>query len=200
MLEMITVVVMIGILSVILLANTQVGNRRQQLRDAADAYVSAAHHAESMASGAEAVTDSSGQKTSRKAYGVCITSSQITNTPANPNRCKQVAPGQKADMFQVYARELSETSPTVENAVGSQPNQPSIISSTKLPKNYSFITYDVWLDYVPPVPTLYTNGQQPPSGRDIIIGYKNLTELECRGNADCRFIHVRPVAGAVYVQ
>ena len=194
LIEMVTIIVMISILSMIILANTQTGNRRQQLRDAAEDYVSAAKHAESLASGSQAVADPDlgGQKTSRKAYGVCITSSQIANSKcANPS-------GQTADTYQVYARDLDETALSVEASLTSPPTEPEIISTFKLPQDYSFLITDVWLDYVPPTPAMFVNGLS--SNRQVIIAYKDLTLTECAGNRDCRYIQVKPLAGAVYVQ
>lgn len=193
--EAVTVIVMIGILGSIIFANTRTGDRRQQLRDAAEGYVSAAHLAEQLASSSEAITDpdSGGTKTSRKAYGVCITSSQIANS-----RCRIPAAGQRVDTYQVYARDLAETSPTVEQSIANHPNQPEIVSSFRLPKDYQFITPDTWLDYLPPSPTLYANGLQ--TDRQVIIAYKDLNTSQCPGNRDCRYVQIRPLSGAVYVQ
>ncbi len=101
-------------------------------------------------------------------------------------------------MYQIYARDLSETSPTVEQSITSPPDQPDIISSHKLPKDYSFVTGSTWLDYVPPGPTLYADGQQ--AVRQVVVAYKDLTLGECPGNRDCRYVQVRPLSGAVYVQ
>lgn len=200
LIEMVTIIVMIAILSAMIFANSQTGNRRQQMRDAAAGYASATKHAESLASSSQAIADPNqgGAKTSRKAYGVCITSSAIVDTPANPNRCRPPAAGQSADSYQIYARALEETSPTVEQSLASPPDEPEIIETHKLPKDYSFITPGVWIDYVPPTPTLFANGQT--GFEQVIIAYKDLNVQNCTNNQDCRHIDIRPLAGAVYVQ
>ncbi len=195
--EMMTVLTVIAILSALVIVSTQVSNRRQQLRDAAAGYVSAARNAESLASSAQAVTDSvTGQPTARKAYGVCITSSEIAGT-----KCNVPAADQTADTYQVYARQTAETSPDVLQALTQPPDQPDIVASFTLPTDYSFTTPGTYLDFLPPAPTLYVNGGT--ANTQLIIKYKNVNLPQCLAGstkADCKFIQIKPLAGAVYVQ
>lgn len=207
LIELITIMTVMAVLSALLIASTQVGNRRQQLRDAAAGYASAARNAESLASSAQAVTDPvTGQPTARKAYGVCITSSEI----ANNTGCQAPSGAQAADTYQVYARRLVETAPDVKTSLVQRPDQPDIIASFTLPKDYSFAAPDIHLDYLPPVPALYANDDTVDTNggtddTELIIKHKDVTLAQCSSGsqqqkADCQTIQIKPLAGAVYVQ
>lgn len=195
--EMMTVLTVIAILSAMVIVSTQVSNRRQQLRDAAAGYVSAARNAESLASSAQAVTDPvTGQPTARKAYGVCLTSSQIPNNTG----CQAPSGDQTADTYQVYARRTAETTPDVKASLALPPDQPTIVASFKLPTDYSFTTPGTYLDFLPPAPTLYVNGGTVNT--QLIIKYRNVDLSQCSSGSqkpDCQTIQINPLAGAVYV-
>ncbi len=197
LIEMVTILTIIGILSGLLIVSTQVGNRRTQLRDAAAGYVSAARNAESLANSAQAVGPA-GSQTARKAYGVCITSSQIPNAKCDD----PVSVGKPADTYQVFARDPAETAPDTQAALLNRPgstvsgvsNPPFIVSSYKLPQDFTFSNPGVWLDYVPPSGNLFKNGGT--NNATLKIRYKG----SCANAKDCQTIQIRPPAGAVYVQ
>lgn len=208
LIEMVTILAVIAVLSGLVIANTQVGNRRQQLRDAAVGYVSAARNAESLASSSQAIPDpdQADQPAARKAYGVCITSSAIANT-----KCNAPSGAQVADTYQVYARDPDETSPVVADSITNPADQPEIIATSKLPKDYSFVlqtsppntpaTVYLYLDYLPPAPSMFADGDS--LDRTLTIKHKDVSLFQCffgPKKADCQTIQVKPRSGVVYVR
>jgi prepilin-type N-terminal cleavage/methylation domain-containing protein len=188
LMEMVVAISIIAILTALVVANTRVGNKRQELRDAAAGYVTAARNAEALASGAQPVAGSS-----RKAYGLCLTTSQAL--PGG--HCVAVPSGQRADAYQVFARRTAETQTSALAAIGLPPDNPDIVASFTLPRDLEFATPGFYLDYLPPAPALRVTGQQPDriSLTIRIVGHTN-----CAGSADCKNIVIRPRAGAVYVE
>lgn len=183
MVEMVTVISIVAILSMIVIVSTQVGNQRQQLRDAAANYISAARNAESLANSGQVF-----EGAARKAYGVCITSSEISNS-----KCGTPGGNQVLDTYQVFARVTTEAT---KASLGSPPaGPPYIVASFTLPKDFVFSEPASYLDYVPPGPTLYANGSQ--ADIEIVIRHKDVTN--CAGSKDCQTIQIKPRAGAIYV-
>lgn len=202
--EMLTVLMVIGVLSTLILVNTQVGNRRQELRDSAAEYVNGVRNVESRAAAAEAVNDpETGQATSRKAYGVCVTSTEANDGKDFPDS-KCAPPGDNPDAYQIFARTLDDTSNNP--ALDQSPEAPMILQSVRLPDDFQFElpTESVgpsgtfFLDFVPPQPLLFVNGTVPDQPVDLRIFYVKTDG--CNSGADCKTIRIRPKAGAVYVQ
>ncbi|MSU76353.1 type II secretion system protein [Patescibacteria group bacterium] len=188
LIEMITVVSIITILSVLVIVSTRVGNQRQQLRDAAAGYVTAARNAESLASASQDVGG-----TARKAYGVCITSSQLTTST---DQCADpFAAGKPADTYRVYGR--SETV-GIKDTLDDIPVNPTIVASFKLPAGIEFASPNVRIDYIPPAPTLYVNGLREDATVTIQKNGNN-SSSGCGGGKDCQTIQIKPRAGAIYV-
>ena len=192
LIEMLTVFLVVGVLTTLILVNTQTGDRRQELRDSAAEFVNAARNAESRAAAAQPVNG-----TSRKAYGVCVTSSFVIGQ----NRCTQTQAGRVSDLYQVYARNLSDSG---QGALTHRPVNPDIISTHKLPKNFSFFDDDLYIDYVPPGPYMFANGETTNTFAWIIYGGPDQAQSKCNPGfsdyRDCKIIQIRPAAGAVYVQ
>lgn len=184
LLEMVSVIAIISVLTGLVVANTVIGNKRQQLRDTVSGYVAAAKQAEGLAASGQTVTSGS-EQTSRAAYGVCITSSAITNS-----RCSAIsnAATQPLDTYQVYGRLSTDTN------YATRPNNPDIIASYTAPKNIIFTSQAVWLDYLPPGPDLLANGNGNPGTNPVVTA-------QVVGNSSyTRSAIIRPKAGAVYVQ
>lgn len=190
--EMMTVLTIIGVLSAIVVASTQVGNQRQQLRDAAANYVAAARNADTLAATSQVFPDPNqgNQNAPRKAYGVCITSSQTSGS-----KCT-VQSGQRADSYQVYARDTAETGGSVKAALEDPPADPHIVSTFTLPKDYVFAEPHYYLDFVPPAPSLFVDGTQD----SVSLIIRKFDAQGCTGNLDCQTIRINPRAGSVYVQ
>lgn len=185
--EMVTVMAIIAVLSGLVVANTQFGDRRQQLRDATANYVTAAKLAESSASTSAVVGGSS-----RKAYGVCLTSTAQGDNQTN-NQCDQPAVGQALDMYQVYARSTADTTYTQPpNRVGVP--APNIIASYTLPKDMRFTSSlgNVWFDFLPPGPSLTLKGAGTSGQLTVQYG--------SGASGYSRIITINPGAGAVYAQ
>jgi prepilin-type N-terminal cleavage/methylation domain-containing protein len=182
--EMVSVIAIISVLSGLVIANTSTGNKRQELRDTVAGYVAAAKQAEGLAASAQSIPPADPAQASfpRTAYGVCITSSAINNP-----RCDAVsnAATQPLDTYQIYARKNGDTNYTI------RPNNPDIISTIKASRNVIFTSQSVWIDYLPPGPDLVAIGstaQQTVSAQ--VIGQ----------NGYIRNAVIKPKAGAVYVQ
>lgn len=190
--EMMTVLMIIAVLTAIVVASTQVGNQRQQLRDAAANYVASARNADTLAATSRTFPDPNqdNEPTPRKAYGVCITSSETSGS-----KCK-VDSGQRADSYQVYARDTAETGGSVKEALGDPPANPHIVATYTLPKDFVFAEPHYYLDYIPPAPTLFANGEQD----NVTLVIRKFDANSCSGSKDCQTIEVRPRAGSVYVQ
>lgn len=189
--ELITLLAIVGVLSAITIANTRVGGVRQQIRDSAALYLTAVKRAEVMAASSTPVNDSAEsnpelRSKSRKAYGVCITSSQQGTDPA-VNKCAKASGAQPLNMFQVYARKTTDTNYT------QRPASPDIIESRSLPRNIVFVSDQYYLDYFPPQPSLRVNG-------DSAVNQAQIDIKTTSGDTYQKAIIVRPLAGAVYVQ
>lgn len=171
-LETIVSLLIVGLLTALVVANTQTGNQRQKVRDGASRFVAAAKEAQSNALGLKVVNDET-----RKAYGVCITSSYAPQ----PNAC--ASPGSyPADTYQLYARKLTDTNYSVA------PTAPDVLSTYKLPEGTTFSTGQSWLEFQPPVPALLANGG---------VEEQTITIIQ---DSYARDIIVRPRVGAVYAQ
>ncbi|MDP4000569.1 MAG: type II secretion system protein [bacterium] len=185
LIEMVTVFIVIAVLTALILANTQTGDRRQELRDNAAGFVNSARNAEARASAAESVGG-----TSRKAYGICLTSTTAKDSQGNtfPNS-KCAAPSGQANAYQVYARTLADS--TAHPTWDTPPVLPDILASQKLPKDVRFFAFgQVYLDYVPPQPTLYVNGGTNDRWLYLFSNKASYYKL----------IRIRPKSGEVYVQ
>lgn len=185
LIEMVTVFMVIAVLTALILANTQVGDRRQQLRDSAAGFVNSARNAEARASAAESVGG-----TSRKAYGICLTSTTAKDSQGKtfPNS-KCAAPAGPANAYQVYARTLADS--TAHPKWNTPPVLPDILASHRLPKNLQFYpSGQYYMDYIPPQPTLFA------------LGGTNDRLLYIINNKDFynKRIRIRPKSGAVYVE
>lgn len=190
LIEMVSVLGIVGVLSGLIIANTAVGNKRQQLRDAVAGYVTAAKQAESLAASNQLVTEGTTTVTSpRFAYGVCITTSQVAGTT-----CTVPTGTQPADTYRLYARR------TADRNYQSAPDLPDIISSHTLPKdvyfNQSLLTAQ-WIDYLPPTPSLQARGLSPAGELIIQLDHRPPGQTT---PSYTRTIGIRPKAGAVYVK
>ena len=188
LLEMVTIMAMISVLSGLLLANTRVGDKRQQLRDVAAGYVTAVKQAETLATSSQAVrdlTDTTSPQTPRLAYGVCLTSSAITNS-----HCGRPGGTQRVDMYQIYARDVADTS------YGQRPGRngppPAIIANFTLPTDISFDDAQIWVDYFPPGNRMLVNGRDDQGEIEVIARIGNQGTTRRAG--------LRANAGAVYVK
>src|SRR2546430_301520 len=111
MIELVSMMAIIAVLSTLVIANTSVGNKRQQVRDAAGQYVTALKNAESAATSSRTIAVGSVQLAScndaaatscpRRAYGVCLTTSASVD---GGGKCAVPASNTTPDAFQVYAR------------------------------------------------------------------------------------------------
>lgn len=194
--EMVSVLAIISVLSGIVIANTHVGDKRQELRDAVSNYVNAANQAESLASAAKPIGVGSGDTTtcpgaascSRKAYGVCITAGGAAAT-CNPMGIAV----SKLDTFQIYARRDAQTSiaPTAGNV--------DIIATYTLPTGleFSVATGSTWIDFVPPGPDLLVNGG---GSANQTCTNKTITVTIGGSATYTRDALIKPCAGAVYVK
>ena len=198
--NLVELIVLMGILSVLaalVIANTRVGSVRQQTRDAAFGYVNAARQAEALAGSAQPVGG-----VPRKAYGVCITSSRVANSV-----CNVPSAGQPIDTYQVYARNVNDTTYTRspgQAPVGQAPTilatfrtDPGVratttVAATETPR-ITFTSGNTWIDYLPPGPTLRSNGQGSPSCPGV-------TNLVVTSTGYTRTIGINACAGAVYVR
>ncbi|MEX2043524.1 MAG: prepilin-type N-terminal cleavage/methylation domain-containing protein [Patescibacteria group bacterium] len=184
LIEMITVLMVIGVLTALILVNTLTGNRRQELRDSAAEFVNQARNAEARASAAEPVDG-----TSRKAYGVCLTSTGSSDGSGTFPDSTCAPPQGQANAYQVYARTEADTDANPE--LDEPPDDPNILSSHELPGDVRLFSFgQFYLDYAPPQPTMFVNG-----------GTSNRTLYVFSSKANYyRIIQVRPKSGAVYVQ
>lgn len=177
MVEMVTILAIIGVLSALVIANTSVGDQRQRLRDAVAQFVTAAKSAETGANSSQLVNGSS-----RKAYGICVTTSAQASS-----KCNAAGPGQLLDTYQVYARTSTDQNYAV------RPSAPDIITTYSLPRNVTFRADSAtsWVEFRPPGPITSFNGSTSSSG--------NITIQTGTGNsAYNRSIQVNAAAGAVY--
>ncbi len=185
MLEMVTVLAIVGVLSALVIANTVVGDRRQVLRDEAAGLVSLIRNVEARAAASEAIPDDEGNPVSRKAYGACAT------TTASDVPCAAPGPGQPADEYQLYARRLDDTDYT------QPPTDPDILQTVELPDDVVFSwAGGGYLDFFPPQPRMLVVGSD--ADRSTTLQYEDITN--CAGSPDCVTIRFRPRAGVVYVE
>lgn len=184
LIELLAVIGIISVLTALVVANTAIGDKRQQLRDAVAGYVSAAKQAETLAASSQPVSDGS-FSTPRLAYGVCLTSSAAASGPAL--KCQAPSSTQRVDTYQVYARRITDT------ALTSRPDQPDIVASYTVPRSVEFSASaaTVWIDYKPPGPSLLANGLTTPQTVEATVVGR--TEYK-------RQAGIRPGAGAVYVK
>lgn len=203
LIELITVLTIIGVLSALMVANTKVGDKRQQLRDAAATYVTAARYAESLASGSAVVPPpGGGTATSRKAYGVCAAA-------AAPATCSAATTtGVKLSSVVVYARtngsdlDKFPSIPVDAQEVKRYELPPSIIVDPN--KSGYFI------DYFPPAPSMKFRQVQgagmiadvPITNSFVDMAIDKMPPPVCSSgpNPDCSHVEVRAGAGAIYVQ
>lgn len=184
LIEMVTVIMVISVLTALILVNTQVGNRRQELRDTAAEFVNRARNAEARASAAEPVDG-----TSRKAYGICLTSKNSADAAGTFPKSECAPPQGVADAYQVYARTVADTD---ANPLNQRPENPDILSSHELPKDVRFFFGgNLYLDYVPPQPLLFVRG----STNDQAV---YLFSPKTKGYT--KRIWIKPKSGAVYVE
>ncbi len=187
--EMVVLIGIMGVLSALVVANTKVGDKRQELRDAANQFVSAAKHAESMAAASEVVEDPTAsatdplKKASRKAYGICLSSSPTA-------ACKTT--GSLAN-YQLYVRDAASGSDLAAT------NNAILIKNYPLPPNVQFsnplLGFPLgWVDYVPPQPKMTVNGldTQRPDTKIVLSSSKDAGYPQT--------VVARPAAGVVYVQ
>lgn len=183
LLEMITVLSIIGILSGLIIANTELGDRRQVLRDSASQFVTLVRNVEARAAASETVTDDEGVDSPRRAYGICI------STSANANPCAQAAADQLADEYQLYARKTTDTDYT------NPPADPDILQTVTLPNDVMF-SWSGHLDFLPPQPALLVLG----TTQDRFVRLQFTDVENCAGSKDCATVRFRPRAGVVYVE
>lgn len=172
--ELVVLMGIMAILSGLVVANTKVGDKRQELRDAANQFVSTARQAESMAAASQDVKGSS-----RKAYGICVS--------VNTTQCMAAGTGTPGTHFLLYGR---RSVPTVDSTYTNAPALTSndLVSSFKLPSKVTFEPSAFWLDYLPPTPSLKLKGSDDTDGvlKAVTPGYE-------------QNIRVRTKAGALYV-
>lgn len=194
--ELVTLTGIVSLLAGLVIASTSVGNQRQLARDAAFGYVNAARQAESLAASARAVPDANGNNVSRKAYGVCVTSTAIANS-----RCAPISnpATQRADMYQIYARAVNDTSytspPTNPDIISSHYADPSVPGSGR-PSQVTLSNPTIYLDYLPPGPSLRVNGL--PSAANPAC--PSTAQLRFVTGGYGRNVGIRACAGAVYVE
>lgn len=189
--ELVVVMSIIGLLSALVIANTVSGDKRQQLRDSAGAFVSALHNVEVRSSAAQAVLDHNAPAQPagpRKAYGICLTSTNVTSFPNS--RCVPTPPGGQTNAYQLFARQITDTKLT------EVPADPDILQTVTLPGHLVFERTDLWIDYQPPTPTMFLNGTSDDDTLTILLD----STTDCGGSSNCRAIVMRPRAGAAYVQ
>lgn len=184
LIELLAVMGIISVLTALVVANTSIGDKRQQLRDAVAGYVTAAKQAETLAASSQPVSDGS-TSTPRLAYGVCLTSSAAASGSAL--KCQAPSVDQKVDTYQVYARRSTDTILT------DRPDQPDIIATFTVPRSIEFqaAAASIWLDYKPPGPSLLANGLTTAQTVEAIV--TNRTEYK-------RQAGIRPGSGSVYVK
>lgn len=182
--EMLTVFLVIGILATLLLVNTRTGDRRQELRDATAGFITQVRNVEARAAAAEPIADAAGTETSRRAYGICV-SSTATATPCQPPLSGL------ADEYQLYARRVADTN------YSQRPANPDILRTVPLPKDVVLTTTVGWLDYLPPQPSMLILGST--ANRSVRMRQVSAPP-SCVGSPDCLTIQFRPRSGAVYVQ
>lgn len=182
--EMVTVFVVIGILTALLIANTRIGDRRQELRDTAAGFVTHVRNVEARASAAEPVDGDS-----REAYGLCVTSTESSDDSGAFPDSRCAPPQGPADAYQLYARTDADVEADPE--FSQPPVRPDILSSHELPSDIQIYTFgQFYLDFVPPRPTLYVNGG---TSDRVLYVYSPKANYY-------RAIQMKPRSGAVYVQ
>ncbi|MEX1113595.1 MAG: type II secretion system protein [Patescibacteria group bacterium] len=184
MLEMVTVLAIVGVLSALVIVNTAVGDRRQELRDAASQFITHVRNVEARAAASEAIPDEEGNPVSRKAYGICA-SSTVSDEP-----CALPPSGTRADEYELYARQTDDTD------YASRPTNPDILQTVMLPEDVAFSVSGGHLDFLPPQPSMLVVG----SSADRAIGFQYQDVSNCGGSPDCVTIRFRPRAGVVYVE
>jgi prepilin-type N-terminal cleavage/methylation domain-containing protein len=183
LIEMVTVLMVIGVLSALILVNTQTGDRRQQLRDDASDFIASVRNAEARASAGQPVGG-----TSRKAYGICVTSTSASDASGSFPNSKCAPPGgNPSDAYQVYARTQADTD--ARPALDQAPDKPDILVSRTLSKDVSILPKQLYLDFMPPQPLMSVNGNT--NNRSLFFfspqyGFK--------------IVQLRPSSGAAYVQ
>ncbi|HEY8109120.1 MAG TPA: hypothetical protein VIF43_03865 [Patescibacteria group bacterium] len=182
--EMITVFLVISVLTALLVANTRVGDRRQQLRDSTAEFVGLTRDAEARASASSPIAG-----TSREAYGVCLTSTSSSDAAGAFPKSKCAPPAGAANAYQLYARTKADTD--ADPSLDQPPDNPDIISSKQLPNGVVFFAANqFYLDYTPPQPVLFVNGN---TNNAILYVYGEKEDYY-------RVIQLRPKSGAIYVQ
>lgn len=183
LMEMVVLMGIMIVLTGLMIANTKVGDKRQQLRDAAGGFVSAAKQAESLASGSTKVKDpGTGVETSRKAYGICLTDAA---TPA----CTVTG---RANGYQIYAR----TGTTVDIATAPTASNVTIIATFLFPDKVELNATTPYIDYLPPAPTMKVNGGD--TSLQLQFQYRKVSSDTVPDYF--KTIQLNPGAGAVYVR
>lgn len=203
--ELISLTAIIGVLTALMVANTSFGNKRQELRNTAQLYATAARSAESMASSSQPVQEGATvTKSPRKAYGICITKVAATTPCELPS-----AGDQKA--FAVYGRALTD-GPTASGAyvapsATAGASRPDIVRSYTLPDKITFETasWQTYIDYIPPGPTIRAVAPVGPdcnlaAGCAVYLKVSSKTAV-CTDSPDpdCSTVRIRGQSGAVYV-
>jgi prepilin-type N-terminal cleavage/methylation domain-containing protein len=197
LIEMVVMMAIITILSALVLANTKIGDQRQQRRDAVAGFVTTAHQAEVSAASSQVTMNSpsssgiycqnNGTTCPRPAYGVCLSVAGQTCNPGAVN----------PTVYQMYARAQGDTSTT-------QPTSAQVLKQYSLPSNTVLVALvgtgascpaagagAFWVEYAPPGPSIMTNG----SNQSYTIWARSTKDTTY-----CAKALVNPGAGAVYVQ
>lgn len=201
--ELLSILMIMGVLTLLVIFNTRTGDEHQQLRDAASDYTTAVKQAESMAAAAQPVLDASDNTLkSRKSYGVCITG-EFASTPCT------VSGAEKATRYQLFARRGNRcvADPTVTCLGWGKPdNNVDVIKTYTLPKSAVFVLdgASTYIDYMPPAPTMEVHRAPGPpvtSTNEIqIILSKDYGQPCSTAGVYCNTIAMRPGAGVVYVK
>jgi type II secretory pathway pseudopilin PulG len=174
--ELVSLILIIGVLTVLLVSSTRVGDRRQVLRDQTSVYVNAVREAETYALSSKPVSGAS-----RPSYGVCLTSSSSTD-------CSTTA-GSPITRINVFAR----TNPAQALSATPPGSAVVIIKSTQLNDKVSVTTgQSTFVEYAPLSGKLYVNGSNTTNS-ELVFNYTGETSYT-------RTVALRPLAGAVYAQ
>lgn len=179
LIEMVSMMAIMAVLSGLVIANTKTGDKNQKLRDAADNIVTIARQAEAYATSSQVVAGSS-----RPAYGICLAASgncSLTGTTGH---------------YLIYARQNSDSNFTQRPTLAPQ----DIIKYYSLSSGIVVqplttsggLLGSLWVDYQPPGPTVRVNGA---STTQIIR-----VRFQGGGPSYYKDIVINPGAGAVYVQ
>lgn len=201
--ELLSILMIMGVLTSLVVFNSNGRDTKQQVRDAASNYVTAAKQAESMASSSQAVLNAStGQQESRQAYGVCLRSEGAT-TPCT------VIPTQPITKYEVYARRGTRCpDPAVPCNGWPSPEAAGIdvVKTYTLPKKAAFVqsAAQTFVDYQPPGPSMEVhetyNGAPVPATEVQLIVIDDVARTCAPAGVFCNTVAIRANAGVVYVK